>query len=103
MREEPSVGRLERTVRIEGEETPAWPSDGPRIDVRFEQAPLSSALRLLAEAASLGIVIGEGLDDRISVDLRRVRPIEAMHAIARAHRVELELVGGTVVARRAGS
>ena len=92
-----------RTVRVEGEGESAWPVGGRRIDVRFEQAPLSSALRVLAEAAELGIVIGEGLDDRISLDLRRVRPVEAMHALARAHGVELELVGGTVVARRAGS
>jgi len=55
---------------------------------------------LFAEAANLGIVIGEGLDAQITVDLRGVRPVEAMQAIAHAYQVDLSVIGRTVVARR---
>lgn len=76
-------------------------AQGPRVDVQLEGAPLASALRLLAEAADLGIVIGEGFEEPVSVSLRAVRPLEAMEALAAAHGVELSRVGRTVVARRA--
>ncbi|MGE0786318.1 MAG: hypothetical protein AB7S26_11565 [Sandaracinaceae bacterium] len=72
---------------------------GRRIDVRFHRAPLASALRLLAEQGEVDIVIGEGLDREISLDLRRVRPLDAMWALAEAHDVELSRVGRTVIAR----
>lgn len=90
------------TVRVAAAPAqPTWPvARGPRIDVRFERAQLSSALRLLADAADLGIVLGEGLEREISADLRRVRPLEAMHALAEAHHVELRVIGRTVIARR---
>ncbi len=89
------------TVRLE-RPPPSPAARGPRIDVRLERARLVSALRLLAEAAGLSIVIGEGLDQEITVDLRRVRPLEAMRALAAAYGVELAFVGRTVVARRGG-
>ncbi len=90
------------TVRVAAAPArPTWPvARGPRIDVRFERARLGSALRLLADAADVGIVLGEGLEREISADLRRVRPLEAMHALAEAHHVELRIVGRTVIARR---
>lgn len=90
---------LEHTVRIR---RPVGHLErrGPRVDVHLERARLSNALRLLANAADLSIVIGEGLDSEITVDLRRIRPVAAMRAIARAHRVELSVVDGVVVARR---
>jgi hypothetical protein len=96
-REAPAPPR--ETVRIRRPE-PRWARVGRPVDVRLERAPLSSALRLLAEAADLGIVIGEGLEAPVTVDLRRVRPVEAMRALAVAHDVELSVVGRTVVARR---
>ncbi|MCA9605739.1 MAG: hypothetical protein KC619_09100 [Myxococcales bacterium] len=73
---------------------------GPRIDVHFVRARLSNALRFLADAADLGIVLGEGLDAEVTADLRRVRPVEAMHALAEAHHVELRIIGRTVIAQR---
>jgi len=75
---------------------------GPRVDVRLEQAPLSNAFRLLADAADLSIVIGAGLERPITVDLRRVRPLDAMRVIAEAHDIDLRVVGQTLVARRRG-
>jgi len=73
---------------------------GPRVDVHLERARLSNALRMLCEAAGLGVVIGEGLDRPITVDLRRVRPVEAMRALSEAYDIDLRLIGRTVIARR---
>ena len=89
-----------RTVRIENRPTDRFARRGRRIDVRLERARLSNAFRLLAEAANLGIVLGEGLDREISVDLRRVRPVEAMQVLAEAHDIDLRVIGQTVVAQR---
>lgn len=75
---------------------------GRVIDVRFQDAPLASALTMLADAANVGVVIGEGVEGVVSIDLRRVRPLDAMRALAEAHGVDLDIVGGTLVARRAG-
>lgn len=69
--------------------------------MQLEDAPLASALRLLAEAAGVGVVVGEGIEEPVSVSLRGVRPLEAMEALAAAHGVELARVGRTVIARRA--
>ena len=69
------------------------------MDVSLHGAPLGSALRLLAEAADMGIVLGEGLTAPVDVELRRVRPMDAMLALARAHHVELTVRGRTVIAR----
>lgn len=87
-----SAARGDRSTR-------AWQPRGRPVDVRFHRAPLSSALRLLAEAADLSIVIDEGLDREITADLRRVDPVEAMRALAQAHQIELSVVGRTVIAR----
>ena len=83
--------------------TGAEPRPVPRrrarpVDVRLHRAPLSSALRLLAEAASMSIVLGGGLDAEVTVDLRGVDPLEAMRALAAAHGVTLSIVGRTVIA-----
>lgn len=102
---EATTVRRERfeTVRVASAppaETLPFSRRGPRIDVRLERARLSNALRFLAEQANLGIVIGDGLDQEISADLRRVRPVEAMQALAEAHHVELRIIGRTVIAQR---
>lgn len=79
-------------------DTTALPHGRP-IDVRFERAPLTSALLLLAEQADLGLVVGEGVEGSVSASLSRVRPLQAMRALAEAHGVELTFVGRTVIAR----
>ncbi len=76
---------------------------GRRVDVDLRGASLASALAFLADAADVGLVIGEGVEGTVDVALRRVRPLEAMRALAEAHGVELVVVGRTVVARRGGS
>lgn len=89
----------DNTVRIRAPQ-PVVRRAGRPVDVRLERAPLSSALRLLAEAADLGIVIGEGLETPVTVELRGVHPVEAMRALAAAHGVALSRIGRTFVARR---
>lgn len=91
-------GPIRQPVRIARARAAPVPR-GRVIDVRFEQAPLASALSLLADAANLGLVVGEGVDGSVSADLRRVRPWIAMQALAEAHEVELSRVGRTVIAR----
>jgi len=88
------------TVRIERPRAGLPVRRGPRMDLRLERARLSNALRLLAEAANLGLVLGEGLDTEVSCDLRRVRPVEAMQALAEAHQIELRVIGRTIIALR---
>lgn len=78
------------------------PSPGRPIDVRFERAPLTSALLLLAAQADLGLVVGEGAEGSVSASLSRVPPLATMRALAEAHGVELTFVGRTVIARAAG-
>jgi type II secretory pathway component HofQ len=73
---------------------------GPLVDARFQGAPLESALRLLAEAANVGLVIGEGVEGTVSLDLRGVSPLEAMEALAEAHGLTISRVGRTLIARR---
>lgn len=72
---------------------------GRALDARFQDAPLASALTLLADAARMNVVIGEGVSGTVSADLRGVRPLDAMEALAEAHGVELSIVGRTVIAR----
>lgn len=86
------------SVRISPEERARVP--GRRINVRFDGARLDSAFRLLAEAADVSIVLGEGLDADVTVELRSVHPMEAMRVLAEAHGVELRRIGETVIARR---
>lgn len=87
-------------VRIASRPEPFPAVRGRRVDARFHGAPLAHALRLLAEAADLGLVIGDGVEGTVSLDLRDVAPLTAMEAIAQAHGIELEIVGRTVIARR---
>ncbi len=81
---------------------PRLPPRGRPMDVHFRHAPLANALTFLAEAAHLGLVIGEGVEGTVSVHLHHVRPVDAMRALAEANGVVLDFVGRTVVAHGAG-
>ena len=87
-----------RTTRIASSAPVRWVG-GPRIDLELHRAPLGEALRFVAEAAGYGIVLGEGLERPVTVSLRRVPALEALAAIAEAHRVSLERVGRNVFVR----
>jgi hypothetical protein len=92
------VRAITAPVHIAHRSTPHAPR-GPVVDARFERAPLASALRLLAESAGLGLVVGDGVEGEVSIDLRGVRPLIAMQVLADAHGVDLEVVGRTVIVR----
>lgn len=74
---------------------------GSLVDVEFAGAPLREAMRLLAEAAGMDLVIGVGLDGVVDVTLRDVRPLDAMGAIAEAHGARVEVSGRTVIVHAA--
>lgn len=74
---------------------------GSRIDVELSGAPLREAMRLLAEAAGMHLVIGADVEGTVEVTLRDVRPLDAIDAIARAHGVRFEVSGQTVIVHAA--
>jgi hypothetical protein len=101
----------------EGESTPAAHDDARRsrvlgrsagpsivrrgslVDVRFAEAEVREAMRLLAEAAGLDVVVEEDVRGTVTLDLRDVRPFDAMEAIAAAHGARVELQGRLAVVR----
>ena len=68
-----------------------------RVDVRFRRADLDDALRFLADAGRFALVTDGSLTGAVSVDLRAVRPYDALVAIARAHGAEVEQSGNVVI------
>lgn len=75
------------------------PRQGRRINVAFRRAPLSEALRLLAEEARLNLVIADDVSGEVSLHLRAVRPYDAMLALAQAHGAELARQGNVIFVR----
>lgn len=72
-----------------------------RVDVDLHRAPLADALSLLAEAAGRSLICEPDLGASVSVRLRRVDPLRAMHALAEAHGVEVQVAHGVLIARPA--
>ncbi|MBK7585854.1 MAG: hypothetical protein IPI67_37425 [Myxococcales bacterium] len=67
------------------------------IDVRFADAELEEALRLLADAGGFALIADGELAGRVTADLRRVRPYEALVSLAEAHGARVERRGAIVV------
>jgi type II secretory pathway component HofQ len=65
--------------------------------VAFHDAPLQEALRMLAEVADVDLVVSEPLSQPVTLELRQVDPLEAMEALAAAHRLRLARRGDLVV------
>lgn len=68
-----------------------------RVTVRFANAELEEALRLLAAAGGFALVADGALDGRVNADLRHVRPYEALLSLAEAHGARVERRGDVVV------
>jgi hypothetical protein len=68
-----------------------------RIDASFAGADLTDALRLLADAGGLALVVGEGVQGTVDIDLRAVDPFDAMVALAEAHGASVSVRGRIVV------
>ena len=69
---------------------------GPRT-VKLRQAPLESALRLLAEAGEFNLLLEGDLTQPVSGDLKNVDPYEALLALAGAHGAYVSFNGQIVV------
>lgn len=68
-----------------------------RVTVRFANAELEEALRLLADAGGFAMVADGDLAGRVNADLRQVRPYEALVSLAEAHGARVERRGAIVV------
>lgn len=68
-----------------------------RVDVRLQGAELGEALRFLADTGRFALVAEGELRGRVDVDLRRVRPYDALVAIAEAHGAQVRRKGPIVV------
>jgi hypothetical protein len=68
-----------------------------RVTVRFADAELGEALRLLAEAGGFALIVDGQLPGRVNADLRRVRPYEALVALAQARGARVERRGVIVI------
>ncbi len=66
---------------------------GARIDISFHRAPLSEALRMLADHAGVNLVMGDDVSGEVSMHLSRVRPLDAMEALAQAHGARVQWIG----------
>lgn len=73
---------------------------GPVVDVAFAGAPLREVMRLLADAAGMQLVIADDLDAIVDVELRDVRPLDAMGAIAEAHGAHVVVRGDVAIVER---
>jgi len=85
--------------RTIGEPAPAERPLGrrERVTVRFANAELEEALRLLADAGGFAMVAEGELSGRVNADLRRVRPYEALVSLAEAHGAKVERRGPIVI------
>jgi type II secretory pathway component HofQ len=68
-----------------------------RVDVHFHDAELEEALRLLADAGGFAMVAEGELSGRVTLELRRVPPYEALVIIAEAHGARVTRQGRIVV------
>lgn len=68
-----------------------------RVTVRFAEAELGEALRLLADAGGFALVVDGELRGRVTADLRRVRPYSALISLAETHGARVERRGSIVL------
>ena len=69
------------------------------VDVRFHDADLADVARMLGDAGRFPVVTSGALTQKVSVDLKRVHPYEALVAIAEAHGCSVTRRGDIVVIR----
>ncbi len=72
---------------------------GRRVDVRFVDADFDNVIRMLSDVGRFDVVTDGALPGKVSVDLRRVRPYEALVVLAQAHGLTLERRGNLVIVR----
>jgi len=84
--------RLE-TTRVAPRRPPSRARRGRRVDLEVHRAPLTEAVRFLADAAGVNVVVGEGVHGEVTTRMRHVHPLDALEAIAQAHGAHLEWRG----------
>lgn len=81
----PAAARFETTRISEPPSVDVHVGSRRRIDVKLHQADLTEALRLIAHSGGINLVIGQGVEGQVTVELRRVTAFAALLAIAQAH------------------
>jgi hypothetical protein len=92
--------RPERRVIAEPQQRPPRPVRSRRVDVSFHRADLENALRLLAEAGRLNLVVESGLTGSVTASLRDVDAYDALRAIAEANGAAVRYEAGIVSVMR---
>jgi len=93
----PAASRWQVTRVSEPERRLAPIGRRARVDVHFHDAELEEALRLLADAGGFALVAEGELSGRVTLELRRVPPYEALVTIAEAHGARVTRQGRIVV------
>ncbi len=68
-----------------------------RIDVRFDDADLANAFRMLADVGAFGLVIEGDVGGPVAVALRGVSPYDALVTLAEAHGLAVTRSGDVVI------
>jgi type II secretory pathway component HofQ len=89
------------TARASDVCAPTVQHHGAAIDLDLERADIRGALRLVADAAKLGLVLGDDVTGTVTIHLKGVPWDAAACAIASIAHVELELADKILIARKA--
>lgn len=81
------------TVRLGADRPRAAARSRRRVDVAFDHADLPNALRFLADAAGVNLVVADGVSGTVSARLARVDPLDALFALAQAHGADVRMEG----------
>lgn len=88
-----------KSIRIPTEAPPSEAPAGERrpVDVRFANAELANALRLLADAGRFDLVVDGALQGTVTMELRQVSPYDALVTIAESKALEVRRDGRVVI------
>jgi type IV pilus assembly protein PilQ len=78
---------------------PGTKHSGVAIDLDLVRADLHDVLRLLADTAKLGLVVGERVTGAVTLKLKQVPWDAALCTIARVHHLQITLDNGILLVR----
>ena len=79
---------------------PSTQHRGAAIDLDLERADVRGALRLVADAAKLGLVLGDDITGTVTIHLKAVPWDAAACAIANIAHVDIELRDQILIAKK---